>query len=56
MLSKAKLEIFLKKYKKKGPKIHCLALKLYTGHPNFITRASKSGSQGALAPRAHQIH
>ena len=45
MLSKARLEIFLKKYKK-GPKIHCLALKLYTGPPNCITGASKSGGQG----------
>ena len=32
---------FLKKYKK-GPKIHCFALKMYTG-------ASKSGGQGGPA-------
>ena len=46
MPSEARLEIFLKKYKKKGPKIHCLALKLYTGPPNCITGASKSGGRG----------
>ena len=45
MPSKARLEIFLKKYKK-DPKIHFLALKLYTGPPNCITGASKSGGQG----------
>ena len=48
---------FLKKYKKKGPKIHCLALKLYTGPPNCITGASKSGGQGGppLDPLVVQI-
>ena len=35
---------------KKGPKIHCLALKLYTGPPNCITGASKSGGQGGPGP------
>ena len=40
MLSKVRLEIFWKNIKK-GPKIHCLALKLYTGPPNCITGASK---------------
>ena len=35
---------------KKDPKIHCLALKLYTGPPNCITGASKSGGLGARAP------
>ena len=46
MPSEARLEIFLKKYKKKGPKIHCLALKLYTG-------ASKSRVKGLfLSKRA----
>ena len=44
MLSKARVCIFLKKYIK-GPKIHCLALKLHTGPPNCITRASTSGGQ-----------
>ena len=34
--------IFFEKNIKKGPKIHCLALKLYTGPPNSITGASKS--------------
>ena len=43
MPSEARLEILKKK---KGPKIHCLALKLYTGPPNCITGASKSGGQG----------
>ena len=43
MPSKVRLEIFFKKNIKKGPKIHCLALKLYTGPPNCITGASKSG-------------
>ena len=44
---------FFEKYKKKGPKIHCLALKLYTGPPNCITGASKSeGQGGARAPGA----
>ena len=53
MPSKVRLEIFWKKYKKKGPKINCLALKLYTGPPNCITGASKSGGQGgARAPGA----
>ena len=46
MLSEARLEIFFEKILKKGPKIHCLALKLYTGPPNCITGASKSGGQG----------
>ena len=41
---------FLKNIKK-GPKIHCLALKLYTGPPNCITGASKSGGQGGPGPR-----
>ena len=50
MPSEVRLEIFLKKYKKKGPKIHCLALKLYTGPPNCITGASKSGGQGGPGP------
>ena len=45
MLSEVRLEIFGKNIKK-GPKIHCLALKLYTGLPNCITGASKSGGQG----------
>ena len=49
MPSEARLEIFLKNIKK-GPKIHCLALKLYTGPPNFITGASKSGGRGGRAP------
>ena len=49
MQSEVRLEIFWKKYKK-GPKIHCLALKLYTGPSNCITGASKSGGQGALGP------
>ena len=44
---------FFEKYKKKGPKIHCFALKLYTGPPNCITGASKSGGQGGVrAPGA----
>ena len=51
MPSKARPEIFLKNIKKKGPKIHCLALKLYTGPPNCITRASKSGGRGGPGPR-----
>ena len=50
MPSEAVLEIFLKKYKKKGSKIHCLALQLYTGPPNSITVVSKSGGQGGLGP------
>ena len=29
MPSEARLEIFLKKYEKKGPKIHCLAIKRF---------------------------
>ena len=41
---------FFEKYKKKGPKIHCLALKLYTGPPNCITGASKSGGRGGPGP------
>ena len=49
MPSKARLEIFLKNIKK-GPKIDCLALKLYTGPPNCITGASKSGGQGGAGP------
>ena len=44
MLSEARLKIFLKKYKTKGTKIHCIVLKLYTG-------ASKSGGQGGLGPQ-----
>ena len=51
MPSEARLEIFLKKYKKSGPKIHCLALKLYTGPPNCITGASKSGVGGGPGVR-----
>ena len=44
MLSEARLKIFLEKYKTRALKIHCLALKLYTG-------ASKSGGKGgARAP------
>ena len=31
MPSEARLEIFFKKYKNKGSKIHCLSFKLYTG-------------------------
>ena len=41
---------FFWKNTKKGPKIHCLALKLYTGPPNCITGASKSGGQGGPGP------
>ena len=41
---------FFEKIYKKGPKIHCLALKLYTGPPNCITGASKSGGQGGPGP------
>ena len=33
-------------FEKKGPKIHCLALKLYTEPPNLITGASESGGPG----------
>ena len=55
MLSKAKLEIFLKKNIKKGPKIHCLALTLYTGPANCITGASKSGGWGGLGPRGSSL-
>ena len=40
MLSEVHLNFFFEKIKNKGPKIHCLALKFYTG-------ASKSGSRGA---------
>ena len=45
---------FFEKYKKKkkGPKIHCLALKLYTGPRNCITGASKSGGRGGPGSRA----
>ena len=43
---RTKARNFLKKYIKKGPKIHCLALKLYTGPPHCTTGASKSGGQG----------
>ena len=49
MPSEARLEIFWKNIKK-DPKIHCLALKLYTGPPNCITGASKSGGQGGPGP------
>ena len=51
MPSKARLEIFFWKNTKKGPKIHCLALDLYTGPPNCITGASKSGGRGGPGPR-----
>ena len=50
MPSKARLEIFFWKNTKKGPKIHCLALDLYTGPPNCITGASKSGGQWGGPP------
>ena len=43
MPSEARPKFFLEKYKNKGSKIHCLALKLYTG-------ASKSGGQGGSGP------
>ena len=52
MPCEARLEIFLKKYLKNCPKIHCLAIKLYTGPPNCITGAFKSGDQGGRAPGA----
>ena len=51
MPSEARLKFFLKNIKK-GPKIHCLALKLYTGPPNCITGASKSWGGGGPSPRA----
>ena len=41
---------FFEKIQKKGPKSHCLALKLYTGPPNCITGASKSGGRGGPGP------
>ena len=41
---------FFWKNMKKGPKIHCLSLKLYAGPPNCITGASISGGQGGRAP------
>ena len=50
MPSEARLEIFFEKIQKKGPKIHCWALKLYTGPPNCITGASKSGGRGGPGP------
>ena len=37
-------------FEKKGPKVHCLPLKLYAGCPNCITWASKSGGQGGPEP------
>ena len=46
----SKARNFFEKCKKKGPKIHCLALKLYTGPPNCVTGASKSGGQGGPGP------
>ena len=46
----SKARNFFEKTFKKGPKIHCLALKLYTGPPNCITEASKSVGWGARAP------
>ena len=36
----SKARHFFEKDIKKGPKIHCLALNLYTGPPNCITWAS----------------
>ena len=47
MPSKAKLEKF---FEKKGPKIHCLSLKLYAGPPNCITGASESRGWGPEPP------
>ena len=50
---RSKARNFFGKNMKKGPKIHCLALKLYTGPPNCISGASKSGGQGGSpGPRA----
>ena len=46
MPSKTKLENIFEKIWKKGPKIHCLSLKLYAGPQNCVTGASKSGGQG----------
>ena len=46
MPSEARLEIFLKKIKYKGPKIHYFALRFTVGSPNCITGASKSWGQG----------
>ena len=51
MLSEARPENFFEKILKYGHKIHCLALKLYTGPPKCITGASKSVGQGGPGPR-----
>ena len=51
MQSEVRLENFFEKIWKKGPKIHCLSLKLYAGPPNCITGASKSWGQGGPGPR-----
>ena len=48
----SKARKFFGKNIKKGPKIHCLALKLYTEPPKCITGASKSGGRGGGRPPA----
>ena len=41
---------FFGKNMEKGPKIHCLSLRLYAVPPNCITGASKSRGQRAWVP------